>query len=155
MNNMIREVFDKATVQKGNRFEERIVDPVRKHISAIGVEGLYKVQTSDSAVGYVYAMNLSEARRVADVTFGFLILGKTDRWGDAQSLRVRWSQRGTPGDIGANNKEDVDRIKSRIAKAKETIETANKNIAQYEAELMAIQMSELSQLDSSYESGDE
>ena len=155
MTDMIRSVFDKATVQKANRFEERIVDPLRSHISNAGVEGLYKVQTGDGGVGFVYAKNLNEAKRVADVTFGFLISGKVDRWGEPRSLSVRWARRGTPGDIGANNKDDVERIRSRIARAKETIETANRNIAQYEAELMAIQMSELSQLDSSYEPGDE
>ena len=148
---LICDVYDKAITQKVNRFEERICEPLREHVRTIGVPGLYSVRTSSTNVGHVYAISREEARRVADITYGFLIAGKSDRWGDPETLRVNFKQVGTVADIGANNQRDIEQIRSRIASAKETIEQAHKSITQYEAELVAIQMSELSQLGSTLE----
>ena len=144
----LHSIFDKGITQKYNRFEERITDPVQNHVRTIGVPGLYSVRTSSTNVGHVHAVSLEEAQRVADITYGFLVAGKTDRWGDKEALRVGFSQVGGVVDISVKNKRDVENIKNRIDSANETIAQAHKNIAQYEAELMAIQMAELSQLDS-------
>jgi hypothetical protein len=144
----LNSIFDKGITQKQNRFEERIVDPVQTHTRTVGIPGLYSVRTSATNVGHVHAVSLEEAKRVADITYGFLIAGKTDRWGDEETLRVGFSQIGGVVDISAKNKRDVENIKDRIVSANETIAKAQKNIAQYESELIAIQMAELSQLDS-------
>ena len=145
---LMHEIYEyKAITQKMNRFDERIVGPLRTHVSNVGIPGLYSVRTSTTDVGHVYAQNLADATKVADVTYGFLISGKTDRWGDQETLRVRFSSQGTVADLAARNQHDVKCIKTRIAKAKEVIEQSMKTIERCEAELMAIQMSELSQLD--------
>jgi hypothetical protein len=145
----LSELYDrKGITQKQNRFEERIVNPLRNHVSNVGIIGLYRVRTSRTNVGHVHAVSLEEAKRVADITYGFLIAGKTDRWGEDETLRVSFSSQGGVGDIGSSNQRDVENIKSSIESAREKIATCKKDIKQYEAELMAIQMSELSQLDS-------
>ena len=74
---LIQEIYEhKAITQKMNRFEERIVGPLRTHISQVGIPGLYSVRTSTTDVGCVFAHDLADARKVADVTYGFLIAGK-------------------------------------------------------------------------------
>jgi hypothetical protein len=145
----LNELYDyKGITQKQNRFEERIVTPLRNHVSNVGITGLYRVRTSSSNVGHVHAVSLEEAQRVADIAYGFLIAGKTDRWGDGEKLRVSFNRQGGVGDIGSSNQRDVEHIKNRIESALEKIEQTKQDIKQYEAELMAIQMSELSQFDS-------
>jgi hypothetical protein len=141
-------LYDKAITQKQNRFEERITKPLSKHVTDSGIPGLYRVRTSRTNVGHVHAVSLEEAKRVAEIAYGFLIAGKTDRWGDPDTLRVSFKTQGGVGDLNSNNQKDVDQIKQRIESAREKIEQTKQDIAQYEAELMSIQMSELSQFDS-------
>lgn len=145
----LNELYDyKGITQKQNRFEERIVNPLRNHVSDVGITGLYRVRTSRTNVGHVHAVSLEEAQRVADIAYGFLIAGKTDRWGEAETLRVGFSRQGEVCDLSSSNQSDVEHIKNRIESALEKIEQTKQDIKQYEAELMAIQMSELSQFDS-------
>jgi hypothetical protein len=144
-------IFDKGIQQKMNRFDDRISDPLRKFVSKIGIPGLYRVKTSVNSVGHVYAVTLEEASRVADVSYGFVVAGKKNRWGDPETLSVNFAKQGTVGDLNVSNQYDVGRIRERIVDAEATIEKQRALITKYETELMAIQMSELSQLDSSFE----
>ena len=147
----LRDIFEKGFTQKQNRFEERITDHLRTHVNNFGIPGLYRVRTSANSIGYVYAVPLEEAQRVADVSYGFVIAGKKDRWGDQESLRVAFNKQGTVGDLNVSNQSDVENIRERIASAQESIDKQRGLITKYETELMAIQMSELSQLDTSFE----
>lgn len=145
----LNELYDfKGITQKQNRFEERIVNPLRNHVSDVGITGLYRVRTSRTNVGHVHAVSLEEAKRVADIAYGFLIAGKTDRWGEPERLRVSFNAQGGVCDLNSSNQGDVEQIKNRIESAREKIEQSKQDIKQYEAELMAIQMSELSQFNS-------
>jgi hypothetical protein len=138
-------------VQKQNRFDERICDPIRDFIRKVGIPGLYSIRTSKSQLGFVYAHDLAEAQRVADIAYGFVIAGKKDRWGDELTLSVGFRKQGTVAELNVTNQDDVDRIKSKIASAQRDIEKTNKLIEGYENDLIAIQMSELSQLSASFE----
>ena len=142
----ILDIFEKGTTQKQNRFNERITDDLLKYVSDFGIPGLYRVRTSTNSIGYVYAVSLEEAQRVADVSYGFVIAGKKDRWGDPESLRVAFNKQGTVGDLNVSNQSDVGHIRERIASAQEQIVKQRELITKYETDLMAIQMSELSQL---------
>jgi len=147
----LSELFDKAITQKINRIDERITQPLNVLIREEGIPGLYSVATSKSQLGYIHAADLDEARRVADIAYGFVIAGQTDRWGDPLKLGVRFRSQGTVADLNQNNQRDIDRIKKRIQDAKEEIEKTKLRIAEYENDLVAIQMSEMSQLTTSFE----
>jgi len=145
------EIYDKAITQKMNRFEERICSSLLKHIRNVGVTGLYSVRTRLGNLGYIYANDLSEAQRVADVTYGFTIAGKKDRWGEPISLSVGFNRSGTIAELNSSNESDVARLNEKIRNAKESIETLKGQISDHEQDLIAIQMSELSQLSASFE----
>jgi hypothetical protein len=151
LRSVIQDLYEKAWVQKQNRFDERICDPIREFIRKVGIPGLYSVRTSKSQLGFVYAHDLAEAQRVADIAYGFVIAGKKDRWGDELTLSVGFRKQGTVAELNVTNQDDVDRIKSKIASAQRDIEKTNKLIEGYENDLIAIQMSELSQLSASFE----
>lgn len=147
----ISELYDKALKQKQNRFSERISQPLHDFLRKVGIPGLYRVHTTTSSLGFVYAKNLEEARRTADVTYGFVVAGKTTRYGDPIELTVRFNRQGTVADLNQVNHSDVERIDRKIADAKETIEQLKAQITEYETERVAIQMAEMSQLSSSFE----
>jgi hypothetical protein len=147
----IRDIFEKAHRQKCNRFEERIGEPVRNFVHKIGIPGLYSVRTTSNPIGHVYAVNMEEARRVADIAFGFVIAGQKDRWGDPLELSISFYQQGDVADLNVSNQRDVKKLKSRIETAQNEIEGREKLIKRCETELMAIQMSEISQLSASFE----
>jgi len=147
----IRNTFEKAHRQKINRFEERIGEPVREFVRKVGIPGLYSVRTTSNPIGHVYAVNLEEARRVADIAFGFVIAGQQDRWGDPLELSVSFNKQGDVADLNESNQRDVAKLQSRIETAKQEIEAREKQIKRCETELMAIQMSEISQLSASFE----
>ncbi len=147
----IEELYEKAWVQKQNRFDERISSNLQDHVRKVGIPGLYSVRTSKGALGYVCAQDLDEAQRVADIAYGFVVAGKKDRWGDPLTLSVSFRKQGTVAELNTSNKEDVDRIKSKIEQAKREIEKSENLIAGYENDLIAIQMSEMSQLTTSFE----
>ncbi len=148
---IIEELYEKAWTQKQNRFEERISCNMRDHIRKVGIPGLYSVRTSKSQLGFVYAHDLAEAQRVADIAYGFVIVGKLDRWGDPLTLSVGFRKQGTVADLNVTNQDDVNRIKGKIESARREIEKTEKQICEYENDLIAIQMSEMSQLTTSFE----
>jgi hypothetical protein len=145
------EIYEKGHTQKMNRFDERICSALLKHIRNVGVPGLYRVRTSLSNLGFIYANNLSEAQRVADVTYGFTIAGKKNRWGDQVELAVGFHRCGTVAELNASNESDVARLNEKIRDAKESVERILGQISDHEQDLIAIQMSELSQLSASFE----
>jgi len=147
----MREIYDKGLTQKMNRFDERICSLLLKHIRNVGVPGLYSVRTRLSNLGYIYANDLSEAQRVADVTYGFTIAGKKDRWGEPLHLNVGFNRSGTIAELNTSNERDVTKLNEKIRDAKESIETLKGQISDHEQDLIAIQMSELSQLSASFE----
>ena len=136
----IRNTFEKAHRQKINRFEERIGEPVREFVRKVGIPGLYSVRTTSNPIGHVYAVNLEEARRVADIAFGFVIAGQQDRWGDPLELSVSFNKQGDVADLNESNQRDVAKLQSRIETAKQEIEAREKQIKRCETELMAIQI---------------
>ena len=147
----IEELYEKAWIQKQNRFIERVCSNLLDYVRSVGIPGLYSVRTSNGALGFVCAQDLDEARRVADIAYGFIVAGQKDRWGDPLKLSVSFRKQGTVAELNASNKEDVDRIKSKIEQAKREIEKSEKLVARYENDLIAIQMSEMSQLTTSFE----
>jgi hypothetical protein len=151
LRNIIQELYEKGWTQKQNRFDERICDPIRNYIRKVGIAGLYSVRTSKSNLGFVHARDLAEARRVADIAYGFVVAGKKDRWGDELTLSVGFRKQGTVAELNVSNQDDVDKIKSQIKSAQADIEKTNKRIAGYENDLIAIQMSEMSQLTATFE----
>jgi hypothetical protein len=144
-------IFEKGITQKQNRFEERVCDPIRDLIRKIGITGLYSVRTSKGNLGFVHARDLAEAKRVADIAYGFVVAGQKDRWGDELSLSVGFRKQGTVAELNVTNQVDVDNIKEKIESARRDIEKSEKRIAEYENDLIAIQMSEMSQLTTSFE----
>jgi hypothetical protein len=151
LRNIIQELYEKGWTQKQNRFDERICDPIRNYIRKAGIPGLYSVRTTKSQLGFVYAHDLAEAQRVADIAYGFVIVGKLDRWGDPLSLSVGFRKQGTVAELNVSNQDDVNRIKGKIESARREIEKTEKLIVGYENDLIAIQMSEMSQLTTSFE----
>ncbi len=149
--NSIESLYEKGHRQKLNRFNERICNPLSDFIRKSGIPGLYAVRTSKSSLGYVYACDLAEAGRVADIAYGFVVAGKTDRWGVPLKISVGFRRQGTVAELNVTNQEDVNRIKGRIESARLEIEKTEKLIAEYENDLIAIQMSEMSQLSTSFE----
>jgi hypothetical protein len=147
----LRSLFDKGVRQKYNRFEERIGEPLRQFVYNTGVPGLYSVSTRSNDVGFIYAVDLKEAIRIADVSYGFIIAGKSDRWGDPLKLSVQFKKHGKVEDLHMSNQDDVKSILRQIEYAKKEVGKINQNIERFEAELIAIQMSELSQLSASFE----
>ena len=148
---VLEELYEKAHVQKQNRFDERICDKLRDFVRTVGIPGLYTVRTSKGSLGYVCAQDLDEAQRVADIAYGFVVAGKKDRWGDPLTLSVSFGKQGTVAELNVSNQEDVDRIKNKIEQAQRDIEKTEKLITGYENDLIAIQMSEMSQLTTSFE----
>ena len=148
---VIRDLFEKAHTQKENRFEERIGGPVRQFIASAGIPGLYSVRTTRNPIGHVYAVNMEEAKRVADIAFGFVVAGQKDRWGGQLELSVSFNKLGDVADLNVSNQRDVDKLKDRIETAQNEIEARKELIKRCETELMAIQMSEISQLSASFE----
>jgi len=151
LQNTIQGLYEKAWVQKQNRFDERICRPMRDFIRNVGIPGLYSVRTYTNRLGFIHANDLSEAQRVADIAYGFVIAGKLDRWGNPLSLTVGFRKQGTVAELNVSNQADVNRIKDRIESARLEIEKTEKLIAEYENDLIAIQMSEMSQLSTSFE----
>jgi hypothetical protein len=147
----ICQIYEKGVTQKYNRFHERISNPLKAHIRRVGVPGLYTVRTRASRLGYIYAHDLDEAQRVADVTYGFTVAGKLDRWGEQLVITVNFSRVGTVTDLNDSNKTDVGVLNDKIKSAREVIERNVASIKGYEQDLIAIQMSELSQLSASFE----
>ena len=150
---LIRLLFAKAITQKSNRFTERIISPLRTHISEVGAPGLYKVRAGGSSLGYVHAVNLAEAVRVADVTYGFTIAGKVDRYGDAQRLDVRFSQFGDLSLLANENQKDIDTINSRIKALMQSIKVYQDSVAKLKNDIIAIQMGSINQI--SYDEDEE
>jgi hypothetical protein len=151
LRNILQDLYEKGLTQKQNRFDERISDPIRNYIRKVGIPGLYSVHTSNSNLGFVHARDLAEAQRVADIAYGFVVAGKKDRWGDELTLSVGFRKQGSVTELNVTNQDDVDKIKSKIKSAQDDIEKSNKRIAGYENDLIAIQMSEMSQLSASFE----
>tara|TARA_R110000787_G_scaffold135158_1_gene247477 strand:- start:818 stop:1501 length:684 start_codon:yes stop_codon:yes gene_type:complete len=147
----ICQIYDKGQTQKINRFHDRISNPLRIHIRSEGIPGLYTVRTRASRLGYIYAHDLDEAQRVADVTYGFTIVGKLDRWGEQLAISVNFNRVGTVADLNDSNKGDVQTLNNAIKSARAEIERNIVAIKDYEQDLIAIQMSELSQLSASFE----
>jgi hypothetical protein len=147
------ELYDKGLTQKINRFDERICSTLKQHIRNVGVPGLYSVRTPISNLGFIYANDLAEAQRVADVTYGFTITDKKDRWGEQVELSVHFRRCGTVAELNTSNKYDVSRLSEKIIAAKESIEKLKGQISDHEQDLIAIQMSELSQLSACFEEG--
>jgi hypothetical protein len=147
----IEELYEKAWIQKQNRFEERVSSKLQDHVRKVGIPGLYSVRTSKSQLGFVYAHDLAEAQRVADIAYGFVVVGKLDRWGDQLTLSVGFRKQGTVAELNVSNQDDVNRIKGKIESARREIEKTEKQIEGYENDLIAIQMSEMSQLSTSFE----
>jgi hypothetical protein len=54
-------------------------------------------------------------------------------------------------ELNVSNQDDVNRIKGKIESARREIEKTEKQIVGYENDLIAIQMSEMSQLTTSFE----
>jgi hypothetical protein len=147
----ICQIYEKGITQKINRFHDRISNPLRIHIRSVGVPGLYTVRTRASRLGYIYAHDIEEAQRVADVTYGFTLVGKLDRWGEPLNISVNFSRVGVVTDLNNSNKGDVQALNDAIKSAREEIERNIAAIKSYEQDLIAIQMSELSQLSASFE----
>ena len=147
----ICQIYEKGVTQKCNRFHDRISNPLRIHIRSEGIPGLYTVRTRESRLGYIHAHDLDEAQRVADVTYGFTTVGKIDRWGEQLVISVNFSRVGTVTDLNDSNKGDVGALNDKIKSAREVIERNIASIKGYEQDLIAIQMSELSQLSASFE----
>lgn len=147
----LSELFDKAITQKANRIEERITQPLNDFVRTEGIPGLYSVSTAKSQLGYIHAVDRAEAERVADIAYGFVIAGKTDRWGDPLKISVRFRRQGTVADLNQNNQRDIERLNKRIEEAHQEIAKTKELIAEYENDLVAIQMSEMSQLATSFE----
>lgn len=149
----IRPLFAKAIKQKLNRFNERITRPLMTHINTVGASGLYKVRAHGSSLGYVHAVNLAEAVRVADVTYGFTIAGKIDRYGNAQQLEVRFDQFGDLSLLACENQKDIDTINSRIKALMQNIKLYQASVDKLKNDIIAIQMGSINQI--SYDEDEE
>lgn len=149
----IRPLFAKAITQKSNRFIERIVSPLRTYINEVGAPGLYKVRADHSSLGYVHAVNLAEAVRVADVTYGFTVAGKIDRYGDAVRLDVRFNQFGDLSLLACENQKDIDVINNRIDILMNNIKVYQDSVAKLKNDIIAIQMGSINQI--SYDEDEE
>ena len=150
---LMRPHFAKAITQKTNRFSERIVCKLRVYINEVGAPGLYKVRADHSSLGYVHAVNLAEAVRVADVTYGFTIAGKIDRYGDAQRLDVRFNQFGDLSLLACENQKDIDVINNRIEALMNNIKVYQNSVAKLKNDIIAIQMGSINQI--SYDEDEE
>lgn len=149
----IRPLFAKAITQKSNRFIERIISPLRTYINEVGAPGLYKVRADHSSLGYVHAVNLAEAVRVADVTYGFTVAGKIDRYGDAVRLDVRFNQFGDLSLLACENQKDIDVINNRIDILMNNIKVYQDSVAKLKNDIIAIQMGSINQI--SYDEDEE
>lgn len=148
---LIRMYFDKAQTQKINRWHERIADPVWRHIRDVGIPGVYEVRVDGTKAGTVIADNLSFAKRIAEVSFGFLVAGKKDRWGGDQEVTVRYYGQGDVTTLSSNNNEAIQDLKRKIDDMKSEIAKKEQLIAQHEATINAIQITEISQMSSQFE----
>ena len=151
--NLVRPLFAKAITQKSNRFTERIISPLRTHIGEVGAPGLYKVRGGGRSLGYVHAVNLAEAVRVADVTYGFTIAGKVDRHGGALRLDVYFNQFGDLSLLACENQKDIDTINSRIKAELQRIKVYQDSIDKLKNDIIAIQMGSINQM--SYDEDEE
>jgi hypothetical protein len=148
---VVQELYSKALTQKINRFDDRICEPLREFVLKLGITGLYSVRTSKNKLGFVHAIDLAEAGRVADVAYGYLIVGKNDRWGDPMKLRVCFNKQGTVSELNVTNQSDVESLKNKIKTAKREIENTENFIEGWKNDIVAIQMSEMSQLSAVFE----
>jgi hypothetical protein len=150
---LIRLHFAKAITQKTNRFSERIVCKLRVYINEVGAPGLYKVRAAGNSLGYVHAVNLAEAVRVADVTYGYTVAGKLNRYGDSVRLDVRFNQFGDLSLLACENQKDIDAINSRIEALMNNIKVYQDSVDKLKNDIIAIQMGSINQI--SYDEDEE
>jgi len=149
---MLEELYTKGITRKLNRLDERLLIPVRAFVNNNGIPGVYRVFTSDERLGLIYAADRNEARRIADVTFGYLVLNKTDRYGAEARLFVRFESIGDISSVSVENEKAIEALKRKMNGLKTTAEGIAKNIADTETLITAIQLSALSQLSATFES---
>lgn len=146
LRDFLRDEYSKGVTNKFNRIDERITAKLSNYIRKIGIPGLYSVSTYNAELGVVCAEDLAQAQRIADVTFGFMIAGKKDRWGDPCTLNVSFSSQGGREKIHSANEITVKRIEKAISRKEEMISEARKEIEELQARLVSIQLSEMSQI---------
>lgn len=144
--NIAKELFEKGITQKINRLNERLVQPVSDFARTDGIPGMYSVRTYESECGYVYAQDYKEAVRIADVTYGYLIVGKKNCYGDDLSLIVNFNSTQGLDDLSSMQQNKIDSINVKIMKVKEAMAQSEARIKMLEHHIIAIQMGAITQM---------
>jgi hypothetical protein len=133
----------KATATRRiNRIWGRMDDVIRK-VKREGGTGIYNVRagyySGDGEFGNIYATSPEEAKRFAEMFFGYLLI-------DNNRIRVEFVRYGTPPEVIALNAQTMQRASDSISSWEEDIIKLKKRIEQKKMRIETLSMIEAQQL---------